>query len=237
MAEERPRRRTSELHGERVHRNEERTRGRVGRPRTSTRERILDVALELFSERGYDQTSLREVADELGFTKAALYYHFEKKEDILLALHLRLHDLGSSALSRLAAVSGNGPSADAWLAVLDEFIDQVLENRKLFLFHIRNEQVLKQLEHTEHNETQHEDMQEQMRRILGSPLLPLPLRVRMACSIGAVMGSLMGTTEVFADVPAAELAALVRDALRDLMAMRPPERRAPRPVGRAPRRR
>jgi AcrR family transcriptional regulator len=48
-----------------------------------TRTRIQEVALDLFAERGYDQTSLREIADRLGVTKAALYYHFKTKEDIL----------------------------------------------------------------------------------------------------------------------------------------------------------
>lgn len=54
--------------------------------RTDTRGRILDVALELFLEHGYDQTSLREIAEHLDVTKAALYYHFRTKEDILDAL-------------------------------------------------------------------------------------------------------------------------------------------------------
>ena len=71
---------------------------RPGRPRGSTRERILDIALELFNEQGYDKTSLREIAERLGHTKAALYYHFERKEDILLELHLRLHALGEAAV-------------------------------------------------------------------------------------------------------------------------------------------
>ncbi|MFJ8040669.1 TetR/AcrR family transcriptional regulator [Kitasatospora sp. NPDC096147] len=53
------------------------------RPRTGTRGRIIDVALELFSEQGYQETSLREIADRLGVTKAALYYHFKTKDDIV----------------------------------------------------------------------------------------------------------------------------------------------------------
>ena len=65
----------------------------------STRERILDVALDLFIEKGYDKTSLREIAEQLGFTKAALYYHFATKDDILMALHLRLHEFGREALA------------------------------------------------------------------------------------------------------------------------------------------
>ncbi len=180
------------------------------------------MALDLFTEHGYDKTSLREVADALGFTKAALYYHFEKKEDILLALHLRMHALGSAALSRLSELSNNGADIAAWIAVLDEFIDQVLANRKLFLFHIRNEKALEQLQHSEHNEAEHQDMQEQLRVMLSSPSLPLPLRVRMACSIGAVMGALMGTSAAFEDVSVQELAGLVRDAVHDLMAVDAP---------------
>lgn len=48
-----------------------------------TRTRIQAVALELFTEQGYDATSLREIAERLGVTKAALYYHFKSKEEIV----------------------------------------------------------------------------------------------------------------------------------------------------------
>lgn len=51
--------------------------------RTDTRTHIQEVALELFSEQGYEKTSLREISERLGVTKAALYYHFRTKEDIL----------------------------------------------------------------------------------------------------------------------------------------------------------
>jgi AcrR family transcriptional regulator len=51
-----------------------------------TRERIQAVALELFTEQGYEATSLREIAERLGVTKAALYYHFKTKEDIVSSL-------------------------------------------------------------------------------------------------------------------------------------------------------
>jgi AcrR family transcriptional regulator len=51
-----------------------------------TRAKIRSVALELFSAQGYEQTSLREIADRLGITKAALYYHFRGKEDIVVSL-------------------------------------------------------------------------------------------------------------------------------------------------------
>src|SRR5829696_8710182 len=51
-----------------------------------TRSRIQAVAVELFTEKGYDSTSLREIAEALGVTKAALYYHFKSKEEIVESL-------------------------------------------------------------------------------------------------------------------------------------------------------
>jgi AcrR family transcriptional regulator len=51
-----------------------------------TRSRIQRVGLRLFTERGYEATSLREIAEELGVTKAALYYHFHSKDEIIKSL-------------------------------------------------------------------------------------------------------------------------------------------------------
>ena len=51
-----------------------------------TRERILAAALELFSERGYAGTNIRELSASLGMGKSSLYRHFESKEDIWNAL-------------------------------------------------------------------------------------------------------------------------------------------------------
>ncbi|MEU0058034.1 TetR/AcrR family transcriptional regulator [Streptomyces sp. NPDC006334] len=54
--------------------------------RGNTRQRIQDVALELFAEQGYEKTSLREIAERLDVTKAALYYHFKTKEEIIVSI-------------------------------------------------------------------------------------------------------------------------------------------------------
>jgi AcrR family transcriptional regulator len=53
---------------------------------TDTRQRALDVALELFTEQGYEKASLREIADRLGIKKASLYYHFPSKEALLAGI-------------------------------------------------------------------------------------------------------------------------------------------------------
>ncbi|MFC6022636.1 TetR/AcrR family transcriptional regulator [Plantactinospora solaniradicis] len=51
-----------------------------------TKERIRAVALELFTAHGYEQTSLREIADRVGITKASLYYHHPSKQALLVAI-------------------------------------------------------------------------------------------------------------------------------------------------------
>lgn len=53
---------------------------------THGREVILAAAERLFVERGYRGISMREIADEVGVTKAALYYHFRDKEQLFVAL-------------------------------------------------------------------------------------------------------------------------------------------------------
>lgn len=55
-------------------------------PRSGTRQRVLDAALRLFGERGYAATSVRDIAEELGISKAAVHYHFPAKEQMVAAL-------------------------------------------------------------------------------------------------------------------------------------------------------
>jgi AcrR family transcriptional regulator len=49
----------------------------------STKERILDVAIDLFARKGFDAVSLREIAEASGVRKATLYYYFTTKDEIL----------------------------------------------------------------------------------------------------------------------------------------------------------
>jgi AcrR family transcriptional regulator len=196
----------------------------------STRERILDVALELFTEQGYDKTSLRDIADRLGFTKAALYYHFERKEDILLELHLRLHALGWDALDRLEQIEDGDARVAAWGGVLDQFIDQVAHNRELVLLHQRNQGAVEALHRSERHRAENDDLEQRVSRLLASSDIPLERRVRMACSMGAVVGGLLGATDAFDEVPPDELAALVRAAVGDLLSPSDPRSLAPAAV-------
>lgn len=76
-----------------------------------TERKILDIAFRLFSEKGYDHTTIQDIVDELGMSKGAVYHHFKSKEDILDHLYDRyyvdskmfdvLEDPSRSGLERL----------------------------------------------------------------------------------------------------------------------------------------
>ncbi|HSZ36806.1 MAG TPA: TetR/AcrR family transcriptional regulator [Acidimicrobiales bacterium] len=182
--------------------------------KADTRERILDVALDLFSDQGYDGTSLREIADRLDVTKAALYYHFESKDDILLALHMRLHEFGREALLKMA--EQEPVTLKQWGELLDEVVDAMLAQRKLFLMHERNQAALEKLHRADHD-AEHEDLQNQFRRVLADTRIPLEDRVRMAASFGVLFSGLFLSGEAFSSSTNEELGSLLRRILHDVL--------------------
>ena len=179
----------------------------------NTRERILDVALDLFTDQGFDATSLRQIAERLGVTKAALYYHFESKDDILMALHMRLHEFGREALAEL----GDGPlTPERSGALLNGLTDQMMAQRKIFLMHERNQAALEKLHRQDHME-EHEDLQARFREVLSDERVPLRDRVRMAASFGAVFSVLLLFGDAFESVGNDELGGQLRAAVADVL--------------------
>jgi AcrR family transcriptional regulator len=183
----------------------------------STREKILDVALELFTDQGFDGTSMREIAQRLNISKPAIYYHFASKDEILMALHMRLHEFGKAALARL---TGQTVTLQIWDSLLNELLDQVVAQRKLFLMHERNQAALEKVHRKDRDDRdhEHEDIYQRFRQAFADPSVSLRDRVRMACSLGAVFGGLFMGGEAFNNVSSAELGSLVRDAVRDVLA-------------------
>jgi AcrR family transcriptional regulator len=51
------------------------------------RARLLDAAAKLFGERGYHATSMRDIAKAVGMLSGSIYYHFESKDEMLLAVY------------------------------------------------------------------------------------------------------------------------------------------------------
>jgi len=68
---------------------------------SDTKQRILQTARELFARQGVQQTSLQEIADRLGITKPALYYHFASREDLVRSIVTPLLDDGEGFLTRM----------------------------------------------------------------------------------------------------------------------------------------
>ncbi len=64
------------------------------KPRSDTRQRIQEVARDLFVQQGVQRTSLQDIADRLGITKPALYYHFDSREDLVRSILVPLIDEG-----------------------------------------------------------------------------------------------------------------------------------------------
>ena len=54
--------------------------------RKGTREKILDASLKLFSEKGIRETTVKDIAREVGITEGAIYRHFKSKDEIVLGL-------------------------------------------------------------------------------------------------------------------------------------------------------
>lgn len=181
----------------------------------STRERILDVALDLFAEQGYDKTSLREIADVMGFTKAALYYHFASKEDMLMALHLRLHDVGAEAVSR---IDDTPHDLASWSLVLQEMVGLLFAQRKLILLHERNAAAIEALHpNPQHNEQDHIDMREALVAALADRGRSVRERIRLEGAFGALFFGMLLAGNAMADIPKEQVQEELRGVIRYLL--------------------
>jgi len=179
----------------------------------STRDRILEVALDLFSEQGYDQTSLREISQRLGITKAALYYHFASKDEIFMVLHRRLHELTEGSIDHLR---GARVTLESWAGLLDSFIERIPANRKLIAMHERNRVAFERI-HLEDHAKEHEALDERLEDALSDRRFSLSDRVRMSCAFSAVMGGLILGGDRFHDVDSERLVSELKSAVHDLL--------------------
>ena len=110
------------------------------------RKALIQEAARAFSARGYHDTSLVDVARELGVTKGALYYYVKSKQEILFECHMSSIELGDRAIEHARSIDGSGFASvvalahrymellvgeSGTLAVLTEFDALEPENRKI----------------------------------------------------------------------------------------------------------
>lgn len=82
----------------------------------ATRRRLLVAAMRLFNQYGFAGTSLQMIANELDLTKAAIYYHFQTREQLLVALMDPIHKEITSVVEDAETRRGTRARAEAMLA-------------------------------------------------------------------------------------------------------------------------
>jgi AcrR family transcriptional regulator len=155
-------------------------------PRTDTRSRVQGVALELFAEQGYEKTSLREIAERLGVTKAALYYHFKSKEDIV---HSFTDDYFAE-FDRLVAWAKDQPRTEATRReVLDRYVGIVLAGHEVFRFLEQNRASVETMHGGKDRFARFRDRLDDFIDVLVGPDAPLRSRVRASTAVLAAGAS------------------------------------------------
>lgn len=144
--------------------------------RGDTRRRIQDVALELFAEQGYEKTSLREIAERLDVTKAALYYHFKTKEDILVSV---FDDRTRPVLELIDWARSQPPTLETKHEVLRRYSEILSAAAPLFRFMHENGATLRDLRVGEN----YKDRMQGLLTVMTGPEASLTDRMRVTSAV------------------------------------------------------
>lgn len=107
----------------------------------NTKELILDAALELFSQRGYDGVGLREIAARVGIRESALYKHFAGKQELFDALVERMYDEYNIVAGNLNADSEAEGMIDKYTTISESELLQI--SYGFFLYFAKDERAAK----------------------------------------------------------------------------------------------
>lgn len=94
-----------------------------------TRNRILDGALRLFREHGFDETTMRDIAAEAEVATGAAYYYYRSKEDLVLDFYLRTEEEGAETFARI--VSSTTDLKKRIRGIIDAKFEQFTRHRSL----------------------------------------------------------------------------------------------------------
>ncbi|MBY8880182.1 TetR/AcrR family transcriptional regulator [Actinacidiphila acidipaludis] len=177
--------------------------------RGDTRRRIQQVALQLFAEHGYEKTSLREIAERLEVTKAALYYHFKTKEDILSSI---AEDLTRPIHELIDWAESQPRTLEVKQEVLRRYSDILWNSADLFRFIQENQATVRDLTV---GETFRNSMMA-LGNLLKDPEAPMAAQVRSVTALFAMHAGMFVTQNVEGD-PEEKRAAILEVAL-DLVA-------------------
>ena len=100
-----------------------------------TRERILDAALKLFRQNGFDETTMRDIAAEAGVATGAAYYYFRSKEELVMAFYVRTNDEARELIP--AQIARSRDLRKRVRAIIDTKLQQFEEHRRLMVALVR----------------------------------------------------------------------------------------------------
>lgn len=109
-----------------------------------TREKILSAAKELFEEKGFDVTSVREIASKAGVNAALINYHFGSKENLLILLMDEAVEHGRLKLTTINALDAT--PEEKLTAVVELYVEKIFANCR---FHQSLHRELAMLQHPE----------------------------------------------------------------------------------------
>jgi len=176
-----------------------------------TRSRLRELALQLFAEQGYEKTSLREIAERLGVTKAALYYYFKSKEDIVASL---VEDY-MAQLDELIAWGKEQPRTAATRAeIVRRYLHVVADGTAVFRMLHQNQAAVSSLASAKERGELFRERLDALIGLLTEPGAPLHDQVRAASCLVSVSFSLMHYQDQAASP--AELEKAVLDVALDL---------------------
>jgi AcrR family transcriptional regulator len=187
--------------------------GQGGR-RGDTRARIQCVALELFAEQGYERTSLREIAERLGVTKAALYYHFKSKEDIVRSFS---EDHFARLDALIAWAREQPPGLDTGREIIDRYVEVLTDGSDVFRFLEQNQATLHNHESGKHRFEQFRPRLDTLVELIAGRDASARARVRTTMAFFAASACFMYFRGK-ADLDPAELRKLVTEIADDLIA-------------------
>jgi AcrR family transcriptional regulator len=161
-----------------------------------TRARIQAVAVELFTAQGYDKTSLREIAERLDVTKAALYYHFRSKEDIVASL---VEDHVGKLDELIAWGEGQRGTAAGRAEILRRYVAIVADGHEVFRMLHQNQAAVHSMAGAKGRGELFKERLTALVDLLTEPGAPLADQLRPAMALGGISVGWMFFADKVAD--------------------------------------
>jgi AcrR family transcriptional regulator len=174
--------------------------------------RVVGAAVELFTTNGIDATSLQMIADVLGVTKGAVYYHFKTKHEIVLAVCADSFDALEAAVAEAETIESVTSRPRALERLVPRIVGLAVESRSVFS-KLRFDPVMVRLMA---DDARYHDLLTRLDRLLSGDAPDAEARVRTAAAISALAGA--PVHHLVADLDDTEVRAHLTAVLEELVA-------------------